>query len=117
MRHLKNSLFWYILIIVIVYLGTLFWGVIAQANDNVVPHTKSNCVITQEIDPDTMIVLREKMVCRDGYIGPSYWEIFAQFYYQNVDTPSYCRWIDRQDHAYHTPVKVCLTEEGEWIYD
>lgn len=115
MRHLKNSLFWYILIIVVAYLGTLFWGVIAQASE--VPHTKSNCVITQEIDPDTMIVLREKMVCRDGYIGPSYWEIFAQFYYRNVDTPSYCRYIDRQDHVFHTPVKVCLKENGEWVYD
>ena len=56
-----------IVIIFIVYVGTLFYIVFAQANETV-PHTKSNCVITQEIDPDTMIVLREKMVCRDGYI-------------------------------------------------
>ena len=48
-----------IVIIFIVYVGTLFYGVFAQANETV-PHTKSNCVITQEIDPDTMIVLREK---------------------------------------------------------
>ena len=117
MQHRRfNQFFWMIVIIFIVYVGTLFYGVFAQANETV-PHTKSNCVITQEIDPDSMIVLREKMVCRDGYIGPSYWEIFAQFYYNNVDVPSYCRWIDRKDHAYHTPVKVCLTEEGEWIYD
>ena len=49
-----------------------------------------------------MIVLREKMVCRDGYIGLSYWEIFAQFYYNNVDVFSYCRWIDRKGVVYHT---------------
>ena len=64
-----------------------------------------------------MIVLREKMVCRDGYIGSSYWEIFAQFYYNNVDVISYCRWIDRKGSCLSHIVKVCLTEEGEWIYD
>ena len=53
MQHRRfNQFFWMIVIIFIVYVGTLFYGVFAQANETV-PHTKSNCVITQEIDPDT----------------------------------------------------------------
>ena len=43
------------------------------------------CVIQQIYTPDGKNLLEEKMVCRDGNIGPTYWELFAEFYYGNAD--------------------------------
>ena len=33
------------------------------------------------------------MVCRDGNVGPSYWELFAEFYYAGVSEQEYCRYV------------------------
>ena len=48
------------------------------------------------------------MECADGrktFDGPSYWELFAQFYYRDVSAPEYCRWYSRKKHAFKTPGK------------
>ena len=52
----------------------------------------------------------------DGYDGPGYWELFAQFYYNQdgLTTPAYCRQIARPDHPFKTPGMVCLNEKGVW---
>ena len=59
---------------------------------------------------------QEVLECKDGYDGPSYWELFAQFYYnQNgITTPAYCRQIARPDHPFKTPGMICLNEQGVW---
>ena len=49
-----------------------------------------------------------------AYDGPSYWELFAQFYYGDMTTPAYCRYYERPAHAYHKPGKVCLDKNGNW---
>ena len=57
------------------------------------------------------------MECADGrktVDGPSYWELFAQFYYRDVYTPEYCRYYSRHKHVFKTPGKVCLMKNGEW---
>ena len=56
----------------------------------------------------------EKLVCKDGYDGPGYWELFAQFYYNGLTTPAYCRQIARPDHPFKTPGMICLNENGVW---
>ena len=63
------------------------------------------------------IVKQEVVECADGrkaYDGPSYWELFAQFYYREMFTPAYCRYYERPNHAYHKPGKVCLDKDGNW---
>ena len=60
----------------------------------------------------------EKLYCSDGRHGhndtPNYWELFAKFYYNNVDTPEYCRYYSRKKHAFKSFGKVCMNKDGEW---
>ena len=63
------------------------------------------------------IVKEEILECADGkkqHDGPSYWEMFAQFYYAGVNTPEYCRYYSRPKHALKTFGEVCLSENGKW---
>jgi hypothetical protein len=63
------------------------------------------------------IVKEEILECADGKKGietPGYWELFAQFYYHDVNTPEYCRYYSRNKHAFKSPGKVCLDVNGEW---
>ena len=76
------------------------------------------CFVKVEIvQEDDTITKREILECSDGrraYDGPSYWELFAQFYSNDVNTPEYCRYYSRSGHAFKTPGKVCLDTNGEW---
>ena len=60
----------------------------------------------------------EKLYCSDGRHGhndtPNYWELFAKFYYNNVNTPEYCRYYSRKKHAFKSFGKVCMNKDGEW---
>jgi hypothetical protein len=63
------------------------------------------------------IIKEEILECADGrktFDGPSYWELFAQFYYRDVSAPEYCRWYSRANHVFKTPGKTCLKIDGEW---
>jgi len=63
------------------------------------------------------IVKEEILECADGrntFDGPSYWELFAQFYYRDVNTPEYCRYYSRPEHAFKSFGKVCMNQNGEW---
>ena len=73
-------------------------------------------IIKQESNGN--ISKEEKLYCSDGRSGvsdtPSYWELFAQFYYRDIATPEYCRFYSRKNHAFKSFGKVCLNENGEW---
>ena len=63
------------------------------------------------------IVKEEVLECSDGRktaTGPSYWELFAQFYYRDVATPEYCRFYSRPNHVFKSFGKTCLKVNGEW---
>ena len=62
----------------------------------------------------TTITKEEVLKCKDGYDGPNYWELFAQFYYADLTTPAYCRQYARPDHPFKTPGMICLSEKGVW---
>ena len=62
----------------------------------------------------TTITKEEVLKCKDGYDGPNYWELFAQFYYADLTTPAYCRQFARPDHPFKTPGMICLSEKGVW---
>jgi hypothetical protein len=73
-------------------------------------------VIIKQTDNDT-IVKEEILECADGKKGidtPSYWELFAQFYYRDVSAPEYCRVYSRPNHVFKSFGKTCLKVNGEW---
>ena len=72
--------------------------------------------ITTSVTKDgvTTVTKEEVLKCQDGYDGPSYWELFAQFYYADLTVPAYCRKFARPDHPFKTPGTVCLSENGVW---
>ena len=67
----------------------------------------SQCLIKE-------ITKEEVMECKDGYDGPNYWELFAQFYYSGLSVPPYCRQYARPNHPFKTPGMICLSEKGVW---
>ena len=72
--------------------------------------------ITTSVTKDgvTTVTKEEVLKCSDGYDGPNYWELFAQFYYADLTTPAYCREYARPDHPFKTPGMICLSENGVW---
>ena len=76
--------------------------------------TKERCLDSKCLIKETKVTKEEVLKCNDGYDGPNYWELFAQFYYVDVNTPEYCRYYSRSGHAFKTPGKVCLDVNGEW---
>ena len=86
--------------------------------DKIQPLKDQYCFIKVEIkEINGEIVKQEVVECADGrkaYDGPTYWELFAQFYYGDMNTPAYCRNYERPNHAYHKPGKVCLDKNGNW---
>ena len=63
------------------------------------------------------VVKEEILECADGrkkFDGPTYWELFADFYYADINVPVYCRKYDRGNHAFKSFGTVCLTENGKW---
>ena len=67
----------------------------------------SQCLIKE-------ITKEEVLKCKDGYDGPGYWELFAQFYYSGISVPPYCRQYARPNHPFKTPGMMCLNEKGDW---
>ena len=72
-------------------------------------------VITNTVVGDVTTTTKEEVLkCKDGYDGPSYWELFAAFYYSDLTVPAYCRMYARPDHPFKTPGMICLNEKGVW---
>ena len=98
-------------------------------NDDSVYFDKIVTVEPKKVDGQycyVKIIIRQKgdtiekeeiLECADGRTrvdAPSYWQLFAEFYYADIYTPEYCRYYDRSGHAFKSPGKVCLTKNGEW---
>ena len=66
------------------------------------------------VDGVTTTTKEEILKCKDGYDGPNYWELFAQFYYSGITVPAYCRPYARPSHPFKTPGMLCLNEKGVW---
>ena len=86
--------------------------------DKIQPLNNQYCFIKIEIKEIKGVMTKQEVIeCADGrkaYDGPSYWELFAQFYYRDVYTPEYCRYYNRKKHAFKSFGKVCLNKDGEW---
>ena len=72
-------------------------------------------VTTSVVKDDVTTITKEEVLkCKDGYDGPSYWELFAAFYYSDLTVPAYCRMYARPDHPFKTPGMICLNQKGVW---
>ena len=121
-KQMRFYLTWsFVLILFLLLSGLAIAGDLSYPKvKNIEPHevTGQYCYIKIEIvtDGDT-VTKEEKLGCADGRQGietPGYWDLFAQFYYRDVQTPEYCRYYSRNKHAFKSPGKVCLQSNGEW---
>ena len=92
---------------------------IEQAHEAIKVAKKSRIHVftsTSDIHMEHMLrkTKEEVLKCQDGYDGPNYWELFAQFYYADLSAPAYCRYFARPDHIFKTPGMICLNEKGVW---
>ena len=88
-------------------------------NDNpcmikVVITNTEECKDSMCLIKETVTKKEEVLECKDGYDGPNYWELFAQFYYSGISVPAYCRPYARPNHPFKTPGMLCLSENGVW---
>ena len=76
------------------------------------------CFIKVQIKQQGNNIVKEEILeCADGKKGidtPGYWELFAQFYYRDVNVPEYCRQYSRPKHVFKSFGKTCLQSNGEW---
>ena len=113
----RKYLIWsFILIIFLIMSGIAVAGEKSQwLNDNpcmIKVVTTEKCLDSQCLIKE--ITKEEVMECKDGYDGPNYWELFAQFYYSGLSVPPYCRQYARPNHPFKTPGMICLSEDGDW---
>ena len=113
----RKYLIWsFILIIFLIMSGIAVAGEKSQwLNDNpcmIKIVTTEKCLDSQCLIKE--ITKEEVMKCKDGYDGPNYWELFAQFYYSGLSVPPYCRQYARPNHPFKTPGMICLSEDGDW---
>ena len=112
----------FILIIFLLITGVAVGGeqVLHSKIKTIEPHKVDGqyCYVKVEIKQVGDTITKEEILeCADGKKGidtPGYWELFAQFYYRDTNTPEYCRHYSRSGHAFKTPGKVCLDVNGEW---
>ena len=113
----RKYLIWsFILIIFLIVSGIAVAGEKSQwLNDNpcmIKIVTTEKCLDSQCLIKE--ITKEEVMESKDGYDGPNYWELFAQFYYSGLSVPPYCRQYARPNHPFKTPGMICLSEDGDW---
>ena len=113
----KKYMIWtFILIIFLIVSGIAVAGEKSEwLNDNpcmIKVVTTEKCLDSQCLIKE--ITKEEVLKCQDGYDGPNYWELFAQFYYSGITVPPYCRQYARPNHPFKTPGMICLSEDGEW---
>ena len=114
----KYMIWTFILIIFLIVSGIAVAG---EKSEWLNKHPCMIKIVTTEKCLDSQCLIKETskqevLECSDGYDGPGYWELFAQFYYNQdgLTTPAYCRQIARPDHPFKTPGMVCLNEKGVW---
>ena len=112
----KYMIWTFILIIFLIVSGIAVAGEKSEwLNDNpcmIKVVTTEKCLDSQCLIKE--ITKEEVLKCQDGYDGPNYWELFAQFYYSGITVPPYCRQYARPNHPFKTPGTICLSEDGEW---
>ena len=121
-KQMRFYLTWtFVLILFLLLSGLAIAGDLSYPKvKNIEPYEVNGqyCYVKIEIvTKDNVVTKEEKLVCADGRQGietPGYWDLFAQFYYRDVNTPEYCRHYSRNKHVFKSPGKICLQSNGEW---
>ena len=108
----------FVLILFLVVCKAVYAEDVTHAKVKPAENQGHSCFVEVKIVVEDGVVNKKEILhCADGrqgVSGPSYWELFAQFYYQDVSTPEYCRYYSRPDHVFKSFGKACLTSEGKW---
>ena len=112
----KYMIWTFILIIFLIVSGIAVAG---EKSEWLNKHPCMIKIVTTEKCLDSQCLIKEiskeeVLKCKDGYDGPGYWELFAQFYYSGITVPPYCRQYARPNHPFKTPGMLCLSENGVW---
>ena len=88
---------------------------IKQEGDEIVKKEELHCADTKfGITKNQKIEELKKQIELEKAKKPGYWELFAEFYYRDVNAPLYCRKYARPDSLFKRPGTVCLKPTGEW---
>ena len=88
---------------------------IKQEGDEIVKREELHCADTRfGITKNQKIEELKKQIELEKARKPGYWELFAEFYYRDVNAPLYCRKYAKPDSLFKRPGTVCLKPTGEW---
>ena len=88
---------------------------IKKEGNNSVKKEELHCADTKfGITKNQKIEELKKQIELEKARKPGYWELFAEFYYRDVNAPLYCRKYARPDSMFKRPGTVCLKPTGEW---
>ena len=89
--------------------------IIKQEGDNIIKKEELHCSDTKHgITKNEEIEKLKKQIELEKARKPGYWELFAEFYYRDVNAPMYCRKYARPDSMFKRPGTVCLNPTGVW---
>ena len=89
--------------------------VIKQKDDKIIKKEELHCADTKfGITKNEEIEKLKKEIELEKVRKPGYWELFAEFYYRDVNAPLYCRKYAKPDSLFKRPGTVCLKPTGEW---
>lgn len=89
--------------------------VIKQEGDKIIKKEELHCSDTKHgITKNEEIEKLKKQIELEKARKPGYWELFAEFYYRDVNAPMYCRKYARPDSMFKRPGTVCLSPTGVW---
>ena len=89
--------------------------VIRQKGDDIIKEEIMECADTEHGRTDKeKIAELEKQIELEKAKKPGYWELFAAFYYKDLNAPEYCRLYSQPPHAYKAIGTACLTTDGKW---
>jgi hypothetical protein len=89
--------------------------VIKQEDDRIIKKEELHCADTKfGITKNEEIEKLKKEIELEKARKPGYWELFAEFYYRDVNAPLYCRKYAKPDSLFKRPGTVCLKPTGEW---
>ena len=89
--------------------------VIKQEGDTISKKEVLHCADTKHgITKNEKIKELEKQIELEKARKPGYWELFAEFYYRDINAPLYCRKYAKPKGLFSKTGTVCLTPTGKW---
>ncbi len=89
--------------------------VIKQEGDTITKKEVLHCADTKHgITKNEEIEKLKKQIELEKAKKPGYWELFAEFYYRDINAPLYCRKYAKPESLFKRPGTVCLTPTGKW---